>query len=284
MASKEFVKGGAKFIIYDRPNGLWFTERIAIIYSDYLEYALKAIKEVGNVNYFRLTTGSYKLNHLDFLKENNYDNIIAFDLLSDFVTNVEGLYYLQNLELINSDYKNIDYTRFPKLKAIYADLSNYSYKSFSELTKLIIIRLGKYKYDDVTLFSKNKGLKKLMLRVSKIITLKGLENFKELEELELYQNRRLRSLEGITSEHNKTLKKIIVYSAPKLFHINEYLSKLPDLEYLELNKLKKVDSLKFLDLMRNLKFVRINYKSIEPEDGDKEPLLRAIKRTNGRIF
>lgn len=122
-----------------------------------------------------------------------------------------------------------------------------------------------------------------MLRGSKITSLKGLENFKELEYLDLFHNRSLVSLEGITEEHNKSIKEISIYSAPKLFYVNEYLSKLSKLEYLQL-ECKKVDSFRFLDNLKKLTLLSIHNKLNEVVDGDKTPLIEALKRTNGKIW
>jgi Leucine-rich repeat (LRR) protein len=122
-----------------------------------------------------------------------------------------------------------------------------------------------------------------MLRGSKINSLKGLENFKELENLDLFHNRNLVSLEGITEEHNKSIKEISIYTAPKLFYVNEYLSKLSNLEYLQL-ECKKVDSFRFLDKLMKLNLLSIHNKLNEVEDGDKTPLIEALKRTGGKIW
>jgi hypothetical protein len=259
-----------------------FLRNVVFITSDRLKENLEALMREKDINTIRLTN-DYKLDNLDFLSDYDLSFIRSIDILSDSIKNIDGLYNLLDIEGINSKNQNIDYNRFPKLRSIGAELSSFSYKTLSNVETLESIGITKFKEKDVSIFSKNKGLKYLMLRGSKIISLKGLENFKELKCLELFHNRNIISLEGISEIHNKSLKEISIYSAPKLFYVDEYLSKLPNLEHLQLDS-KKVDSFMFLNSLRNLKLLSIHNKITEVEDGDKTPLIEAIKRTNSKIW
>jgi hypothetical protein len=235
-----------------------------------------------DINTIRLTD-DYKLDNLDFL--NNYDLsfIRSIDILSDSIKNIDGLYNLQNIEAINSINLSIDYSKFPKLRSISGELSTFSYKTLSNVNTLeSICIVNKFKDDDLSIFSKNINLNYLMLRGSKVTSLKGLEVFKDLVCLELFHNRRIESLNGITENH-KNLKEIYIFGAQKLFHVNQYLAKTPNLETLQL-ECKKVDSFKFLNDLTNLKFLSIHNLLSVVEDGDKTPLIAALKRTNGKIW
>lgn len=284
MIEGEYIKNNTVFAKPSRKsiNGL-FLRNVVFITSERLHQNLEALIEEEGINTIRLTD-DYKLDNLDFLKDYNLSFIRSIDILSDSIKNIDGLYSLLNIESINSTNLNIDYSRFPKLRSIGAELSSFSYKTLPNINTLESIGISnKFKENDISIFSKNKGLKYLMLRGSKITSLKGLENFKELECLELFHNNYITSLEGITEEHSKTLKEISIYKAPKLFNVNEYLSKLTKLEHLQL-ACKKVDSFKFLDNLINLKVLGIHNKVSEVEDGDKTPLIDALKRTNGKIW
>jgi len=260
-----------------------FRENVVFITSNRLEENIKALQNEDDINTIRLTD-DYKLDHLDFLKNYDFSKIRSINILSDYVKNIDGIYSLPHLEEITSTNQNIDYTRFPNLRRIGAELSDFSYETLSNLTTLEDVSISNnFKEKDITIFSKNEGLRFLMLRGSKITSLKGLENFKKLEALHLFHNKYITSLEGIVEEHNNSLKDVSIYVAPKLFYVNEYLSKLSNLEHLQLN-CKKIDSLLFLNNLTNLHLCSIHNKVIQVEDENKTPLLVALKRTGGKVW
>jgi hypothetical protein len=74
-----------------------------------------------------------------------------------------------------------------------------------------------------------------------------------------------------------------LYSTPKLYQVNDFLSEIIELKKLQLNS-KKVDSFKFLDSMKKLELLGIHNLICNVENGDKKPLIRALKRTNGKIW
>lgn len=260
-----------------------FIENIVFINSDTLKQNIEALLKEKDINTITLTD-DYKLDNLDFLNDYNLNFIKSIDILSDSVTNIEGLYSLTELEVINSENKKIDYSKFLKIRDIGGELSAFSYKTLSDLKSLESINItNKFREDDLTIFKNNRKLKFLTLRGSKITSLIGLEKFIELECLSLFHNRRIVSLEGISEKHNETLKEINIYSAPKLFYVNDFLSKLTDIEILQL-EVKKIDSFKFLDSLRNLKSLGIHNLANDVEDKNKTPLINALKRTNGKIW
>jgi len=284
MLEGEYISNNTRFCKPSKKsiNSL-FLRNIVFIDSNYLDQNILALMSEADINTIRLTD-DYRLDNLDFLNDYDLSFIRSIDILSDSVTNIEGLYSLFNLESINSTNQKIDYSKFPRLRAIGGELSLFSYKTLSNIDTLESIGISnKFKEIDVSIFSKNSKLKYLMLRSSKITSLKGLENFKKLECLELFHNRNITSLEGITEEHNKYLKEINIYKAPKLFYVNNYLSKLTNIENLQL-ACKRVDSLKFLDDLKKLKMLSIHNKIIEVEDGNKAPLIDALRRTNSKIW
>ncbi|MDI5887639.1 leucine-rich repeat domain-containing protein [Flavobacterium yafengii] len=284
MIEGEYIKNNTVFAKPSKKsiNGL-FLRNVVFITSDRLRENLETLMMEKDINTIRLTD-DYKLDNLDFLNDYDLSFIRSIDVLSDSIKNIDGLYNLLNIESINSTNQNIDYSRFPKLRSIGGELSSFSYITLLNVETLETIGISnKFKEKDVTIFSKNKGLKYLMLRGSKITSLKGLENFKELRCLELFHNNHITSLEGITEEHNESLKEISIYKASKLFYVDEYLSKLPNLEHLQL-ECKKVDSFRFLNSLRNLKLLSIHNKLTQVEDGDKIPLIEGLERTNGKIW
>jgi hypothetical protein len=257
---------------------------IVFITSDNLNQNIEALLVENNINTIRLTSYDYKLDNLNFLKEHNFDFIESIDILSDSVTNIDGIYHLKNLKYISSQNHKIDYTRFTTLKIIGIETADkYSIEKLSMLSSLESISImNKFNETDLRILSKNKNLKQLTIRGSKLKSLKGLENFEQLEILSLFHNRSIKSLEGLNEKH-KRLREIHIYSAPKLFDINKHLMNVPQLKFIQLTS-KKVDSFAFLDLMKNLEVCGIHNLICNVENGDKTPLIRALKRTNGKIW
>lgn len=285
MEKEEYIKDNTKFSkdLSQNKNSIYNFNTVSIT-SDRLEENIKALQNEDDINTIGLTSYNYKLDNLDFLKNYDFSKIRNINILSNSIKNIDGIYSLPHLVGITSSNQNIDYTRFPNLKRIEAELSNFSYETLSSVSTLESIFLSNhFKEKDVTLFSKNKGLRFLTLVGSKITTLNGLENFKNLEVLHLFQNKYITSLEGIIEEHNNSLKDVSIYVAPKLFYVNDYLDKLTKLEHLQLN-CKKVDSLLFLYNLTNLNLCSIHNKVIQVEDGNKTPLIEALKRTGGKIW
>ena len=285
MLEGEYIKNNTRFCKPPRFNESDLIKRnIIFIYSDTIEEDIANLLKEDGINTIRLTSHNYKLDNIDFLKNYDLSFIESIDILSDSITNIDGIYSLKNLKHINSEKSSIDYTKFEHLKSVGIEVvDKYNIDTLSKMTGLERLSLlNKYSETDLTKISGNKKMKHLTIRGSKLKSLKGLENFLELESLNLFHNRSLLSLEGISEKHIN-LKKIYIYIAPKLFSVNEYLVKLPKLKFLQLEA-KKIDSFKFLDSLNELELVGIHNLLNESEDGDKKPLIRALKRTNGQIW
>ncbi|WP_428229065.1 hypothetical protein [Flavobacterium sp.] len=284
MLEGEYIINGTRFTKPSRYyEGAIMRENVAFITSANLKQNLEALIKEKDINTIRLTD-DYKLENLDFLTSYNLDFIESIDILSDSVKDFEALYSLRNLIRINSQNSKIDYTKFKKLKSIGLEIvDKYSLEKISLLTKLERLGLyNKYAEIDLSILSKNINLKQLQIRGSKLKSLKGLENFKDLELLGLFHNRSLTSLEGISKDHTK-LRKIEIYSAPKLLEVNNYLKELPNLSFLQLDS-KKVDSFCFLNSLKKLELLSIHNLICDVEDGNKVPLIDALKQTNGKIW
>lgn len=285
MLEGEYINNGTRFTKPSRYyEGQLLRENVVFITSGNLKQNLEALLKEKDINTIRLTSHDYKFDNLNFLKPYNLDFIESIDILSDSVKDFEGLYSLRKLIRINSQNSKIDYTKFDNLKSIALEtVDKYSLEKISLLTKLERLGLyNKYAEIDLSILSKNTSLKQLEIRGSKLKSLKGLENFKDLELLGLFHNRSLTSLEGISKDHVK-LRKIEIYSAPKLFEVNNYLGNLQNLTFLQLDS-KRVDSFGFINSLNKLELLSIHNLVCDVEDGNKVPLIDALKRTNGKIW
>ena len=208
MLEGEYINNGTRFTKPSRYyEGQLLRENVVFITSRNLKQNLEALIKERDINTIRLTD-DYKLENLDFLTTYNLDFIESIDILSDSVNDFEGLYSLRNLIRINSQKSKIDYTKFKNLKSIGLEIvDKYSLEKISLVTKLERLGLyNKYAEIDLSILSKNINLKQLQIRGSKLKSLKGLENFKDLELLGLFHNRSLTSLEGISKDHVKLRK------------------------------------------------------------------------------
>ena len=128
------------------------------------------------------------------------------------------------------------------------------------------------KTKDLTQLPKIMDLKTLIINLTNIETLKGIEKFKNLERLELYYCRNLNSLHELSKIKN-TLQYLQVDNAKK---IQDYkiLGDLDNLKVLALNKDAPIDNLDFilkLTSLEDLRFVNTNVKN-----GDLSPILRHL--------
>ncbi len=280
----KFIKNGTKFFKFaEKVDNKIRLDNVAFIYSDRIEKDMENIIAEGDINYLRIMYPYYTLDNLDFLKKYDLSFIHKIDIFSD-IKNIDGIYSLPHIEEINSTNQKIDFSQFSQLRCLAGELSSFSYKTLHKLTSLERIALvNKFKEEDLTIFANNKKLNDLMVRGSKITSLKGIENFTELEKLSLYHNRKLQSLEGLTISNQKLKKITMDVTGSKLFCINEYLKPLVWLEHLDL-AIKSFDSFEFLDDLQNLKFLNIHNKLSKAFDENEKPLLDALKRTNGTIW
>ncbi|MEW4923139.1 hypothetical protein [Algibacter sp. 2305UL17-15] len=264
-----------KGIILDEVKGV-ITIRLDL---SKIELCKKIIKD-KKINSISINYNPNKISDIDFLKDPFFCEINSIHVTSKYITNVEGLYSLKKLERlsindIGSGLK-IDFNKLTTLKAISFVWS----KNFINIDKLVNLErfvITKYPHKDLLLFSNCKVLNHLELIESKIVTLEGLGGLNRIVKIQLFYNKNLQSLKGISKDCDK-LTSFGVYSAPKLYEINAALSHANKLKNIMLSKVKKVDSLKFLDLMLELKDVQIKSEFIKLADNDYKPLERAIRR------
>jgi len=213
MLEGEYIKNNTRFCKPSRFNESDLIKRnIIFIYSDTIKEDIDNLLKEDGINTIRLTSHNYKLDNIDFLKDYDLSFIESIDLLSDSITNIDGIYSLKNLKHINSEKSKIDYTQFEHLKSVGIELvDSNNIETLSKMTTL----------ERLSLLNKYSKIK--------------------------------------------------------------YLVKLPKLKFLQLEA-KKIDSFKFLDSLNELELVGIHNLLNESEDGDKKPLIKALKRTNGQIW
>ncbi|MDO5981451.1 hypothetical protein [Flavivirga spongiicola] len=263
-------------------NNELFIANTVFVNSNFIEENVNELLSDTDFNTITFTD-EYELNNIDFL--NNYDlkSIKAVNILSKHVKDIKGLYSLKHLEKISSTNKKIDYSNFTNLRSLAGEINNFSYKTLTNIDTLEVIAItNKFKEKDVSIFSKNIHLRYLMLRGAKIESLIGLSNFVNLESLNLFHNRNILSLEGITKKLIN-LREIYIDSCPKLYYVNDFLLNVPHIEYLQLG-VKKIDSFKFIDSLKGLKLLSIHNKIVQVEDGNKTSLIKGLNRTGGKIW
>ena len=244
-----------------------------------LKLCKKIIKEKGIKN-IDISYNPKCKKDVDFLKDEVFSEAKSIHISANCIENIDAVYELKNLESFSLNVVKpsfeVDFQKLPTLKRISFEWSK-KFINIDKLKNLEDVKIWKYPYDNLKLFSDLKKIKRMEFNQSKLINLEGIEALSNLIEFELNYNRRLVSLKGFTSNH-KNLKIFHSYSAPKLYEVNDYLSKLVNLEVILLSKVKEIDSLKFLNKLKKLRIIEIKEGAFKVADNDYEPLKRALKR------
>jgi len=136
----------------------------------------------------------YTDNNIDFLKD--FDFLKEIKIKGPF--DISGLYALNDLEFLSYENLNpsqiLDLGCFTKMKTCYLDLKS-KVKNLNSLTKVKDIRLFHYtvKEKDLTGLGNLKQLESLYISMSNIESLKGIEEFERLKNIEFHYLRNLRS-------------------------------------------------------------------------------------------
>lgn len=152
---------------------------------------------------------------------------------------------------IKEQYKtNIDYSRIQGVKEISASGSGHSgYEMVPSLETLWISNCKKHR--DFQAISCSAQLQKVTLMQCGIQTLDGIEKYRELHSLALYQNRALIDISPIASLGN-SLQTLVIEGCPKISDF-AVLSTLVNLEHLQLYGSNTIPTLSFLQEMPKLK-------------------------------
>lgn len=140
---------------------------------------------------------------------------------------------------------------------------------FEHIASSGITELDMWGYDEKNIFSIKDFhcLKKLSLYQSNFESLDGIENFKNLEELNLFLNKKLIDTSSLSIT---SLKKITIENSKKISDFS-FLEKCTNLEEIKIHESSPIQSLSFAYKLNKLKSLRFVGTTIV--DGDMSPLL-----------
>jgi Leucine-rich repeat (LRR) protein len=211
----------------------------------------------------------FQMGNLSFLSDCTQVERISIVCLKKI--DLTSIHHLTNLRVLNTtqDYGQvIDIGKFPQLRKCQlfwnSKLSNL--QNAHLLEELI---LHNYKGDTFQGVVNSPFLKKLSLIKSTLLSLKGVEKFKELSTLELTYLNKLVSVEALAGLPN--LKRLDIENCPNVKTLDA-LSGVSNLEFLGMHDCKKIESLKPLMILKRLSTIYISGNT-DVVDGDMSPLI-----------
>lgn len=204
--------------------------------------------------------------NIDFLSECS-NHIEKLHINNSSISNVNVIYELKKLKEFSisnaSDKIKVDFSKLPDLKSLTSDF----YKGFTSIEKLNNLKkidMSKFPFSDLSMFRDLMKLEELTLyRPSKLKTLNGIENLKNLRIIDLDGTPKLETLEGITANHKKLIK-FRLYNAKRLTEIMS-LKYATNLKHLQLTKLESEVEKDSKDLMSNFKEIESFGVSFKPK-------------------
>lgn len=206
--------------------------------------------------------------NLHFLEKLDFIEGISIITFKDL--DISPIHNLNNLSLLNLTREfnqTIDFKQFPNLK--FCQLTwNSKVKNLDQLNSIETFILTNYKKADLSEFKALLSLKKLSIIKSSIISINGIENFQNLEHLELTSLKKLNSLKGI--EYLRNLKRLDLESCA----VND-LEPLKNSLRLELLGIHDGKNIQSLNPLRDLSKLEVIYLSGNTNvvDGDMTPLI-----------
>ena len=212
----------------------------------------------------RLSRGSWPDDDISFVSElTKLSCLEVYSWKVKDITPMQSLKHLEEIGLACEFRKPIDFTVFTKLVDCYLEWRPKC-DSLFECKTLKKLHLVRYPYPDLTPLTKLTNLEILKITSRKLESLKGIERFKKLEFLDLFECTQLSSLSGIES-----LQKIATLNIRVCNKVTEItpVGKMKKLRKLMLNNCGDIESLHPIRGCKELR-VLIFSESTKIIDGD----------------
>lgn len=246
-------------------------------YGSSIEKLKEILTEKGilflHIDYPKRVNGSVPdlKGNLEFLSEFKFLEGLSIDNYNINLKGIEYLSKLQYLSILMHDKKGkVDFSGFNNL----TDLSIYWNKKFTGIDTLDSLRklsLDGYFSTDLRLLKGLKNLEKLIYFQSrKLLSLEGVENFQKLKRLKLGYLSNLSDV-GALSSASSVIKDLEIISCKKMVNIDA-IGSLKSLETLSLDNCGKLESIKFVQALPNLKELYV-VEDTNILDGDMSPCI-----------
>lgn len=229
-------------------NALWLKTSWADHFLDLIDHY-----KIADI---RLTDGPGSVNSdISFLLK--VPDLRSVSIISDGVTDVSAVFQLKNLRSLSLFCRNAgiagDFGEMMHLKSVALEWRNVYRSVFGlgALSKMVIFR---YPDRDLTKWDCNVHLEELFLSSNRLESLKGIERFPNIRDLELFRCRKLTSLETI--EVAASLRKLRLGQCPGVSELSP-ISRLTELRTLEMESCREIQSLKPIANCKKLRRLQV---------------------------
>jgi hypothetical protein len=199
-------------------------------------------------------------------------DIRGVDIISDSVTDVSPIFQLKELRSLSLYCKAKvagDFGKLKKLENLGLDWQNV-YRSAFELDTLRRLNVLHYPDADLSNLSPNVHLKDLFLSSNRLVSLSGIERFPNIERIDIFRCRHMRSLKSIKPA--RLIRTLTIDQCPNIKDLSP-LSYLTELTTLEIENCRDIQSLKPLVRCGKLKRLQIAGNTTVI-DGNLSPLMK----------
>jgi protein phosphatase 1 regulatory subunit 7 len=240
-----------------------------IVDSDHIDECMKVFVK-NNLDGVAVTTShNYRRQDIDFLSD--YPEIKQLSV-SDGIGDVDAIRHLTNLTFLMLSGKNrkVDFENFPVLTNLIADWSP-NFLNMDSCKQLSQLTFHHYtpKIKDCSSLANVPWVKRLEITQSPIKTLNGLDNFSQLEELEMNYCGKLETL--CCLNESKTTLLSSRFNHCKSIKNHEYVVRLDCLNTLGYSYCGTIPSVKFIEKMRSLQ--NFMFVGTDVSDGDISPCI-----------
>jgi len=252
----------------DKVSGLTFElqsgKPVAVfVQSNSIKKCITYMKEHSLENVIVNSEHKYKLQHLDFLKENTF--ITSVEVETD-IADCSALNFLHDLKnlMIHHSNKVVDFSNFPKLESLNLTW-NKNFINIEKCSGLKELTIWKYPYENLQFLKAFPYLEKLEIYASKIRNINGIEHCSGLKSIILTHNRNLETINALTAME-KTLTELAIDGSKKLIDYNS-IGKLINLKNLYLLGCGTTPNINFVENLNTLNYGNIDIDIIDGEVG-----------------
>ncbi len=252
------------FKVYSNLNG---TKSI-IIRSDRIDDCMRVYREKSLDGVAITIDHGYELSNVDFLTRYPFIKRLS---ISNGISDINGIYSLESLEsLIISGKRKIDFSPFSLLKELRAEWSPH-FLNLRMCRNLKVLALSNFSPSsrDCTAISDLGWVNKLQITQSTIKNLRGLENFYQLDELQIDYGTKLENICSL--ENSKETLVSLLFDHCKAIQNHQYVIKLKQLGTLAFNHCGTMTSIEFIKKIPKLKSFR--FVGTDVADGNIAPCL-----------
>jgi len=245
-----------------------------LVLTSYWNESLRDIMFEKEINNLRLSRfAGWKDKDVSFLKTLPF--LKGIEVYADDIRDLSAMKDLELLEYIGLDCNlsfDLDLNNFVNLKILQVKWNKHL-KNMINLSSIEYLNIIKYPYEDLVALHNYSNLKKLQLTSTKLKSLKGIDNLKNLKSVDFFKCNHLESLESV--DRLELLEELDIEKCKKLNNLYQ-LGNLVNLKTLLIEDCGNIQSLKPLQNTQNLRKIWIGGNTTVI-DGDIEVVIKLPK-------